>query len=77
MKIQFSPAQQKIVDVLRDFEWHCVFGELVMKDDRKRISEIRPKLQEKGYDIESQSCNLHDHKSRIFMRRIKKLPILV
>ena len=76
MKIHFSPAEQKIIDVLRDMQWHCVFSEVVMKDDRRRITDIRAKLQKEGYDVESDVCDRRckiRHASRIFMRRIIKL----
>lgn len=77
MKIYFSPAEQKIVDVLRDMEWHCVYNAILMKDDRARLTTIHRKLQEKGYGIESKPCDGrcgHSHHSRIVMRRIVKTP---
>lgn len=73
-KIHFSPAEQKIIDILRDYEWHCLSIELLMKDDRARLTSIRRKLQERGYDVNSELCNKHNHSSRILMRRIEKLP---
>ena len=75
MKIHFSPAEQKIVDILRDMEWHCLFSELKMKDDRRRLTNIRAKLKEKGYDIVSEPCDGrcgNSHTARLFMRRIVK-----
>lgn len=75
-KIHFSPAEQKIMDILRDREWHCVFSVLKMKDDRRRITDIRKKLQSRGFDIKSELCDGRcgtQHASRIFMRRIVKM----
>lgn len=75
MKIHFSPDQQRIIDILRDGSWHCVFSELVIKDDRKRISEINVKLEPHGYEIIAYKCDGRcriNHSSRIFMRRLMK-----
>lgn len=75
-KIHFSPAEQKIMDILRNQEWHCVFSVLKMKDDRARISKIRKKLQERGFDIKSELCDARcgtQHDSGIKMRRIIKM----
>ena len=77
MKIHFSPAEQQIVDILRDRQFHCVYNELKMKDDRARITSIRRKLQERGYDIVSERCNLHQHRSQILLRKIVKLDSLL
>ena len=77
MKIRWSPAQEKIIAPLRDMSWHCLFSEIVMKDDRKRISEINEKLSEQGqgYKVIGKLCDGRcgiRHSSRIFMRRIVK-----
>ena len=77
MKIHFSPAEQKIVDILRDGEWHCVFSEVLMKDDRRRITDINRKLNKRGYKVQSMECDGRcgtQHASRIVMRRIMKTP---
>lgn len=73
MKIHFSPNEQEIIDALRDRTWHCVYTEIKMKDDRARITSIRRKLLQEGYDVKSQPCNLHNHESRIVMRKIVQL----
>lgn len=75
MKIHWSLDQQRIIDILRDQKWHCVFTELVIKDDRKRISEINQKLDPYGYEIIAFKCDGRcgvNHASRIQMRRLMK-----
>ena len=39
--MKLTPQQQQIVDMLADGRKHCPTVELFMKDDRKRISELR------------------------------------
>lgn len=63
-------ACQKILNLLSDHKWHCgqELNDLYIKDDRRRITD----LKRKGYQIESQLCNLgHIHNSRLYMRRLK------
>ena len=77
MKIHWSNQQGLIVDILRDYEFHCVYNELRIKDDRKRLSEIRQKLATVGYTIKSIPCDgrgNHTNSSKILMRKIEKIP---
>lgn len=76
MKPHWSPQQEAIVRLLRGGEWVCIFNELRIKDDRKRISEIRRKLEPIGYMVDSKRCNIHTHTSNILMRRIIKAPLV-
>jgi hypothetical protein len=71
MKIQKS-NHTKILELLADKKWHCgnEITKLYLKDDRKRISE----LNHSGYLIEGMPCDLHSHDSRLFMRRLIRLP---
>src|SRR6478609_7412284 len=61
---------QKILNLLSDGAWHCgqEINDLYIKDDRKRLSELR----QMGYAIETAPCNLKDHihNSKIVMRRL-------
>lgn len=62
----------KILKLLSDQKWHCGLDiqKLFIRDDRKRISE----LNQSGYLIEGEPCDLHIHNSRIFMRRLVRKP---
>ncbi len=62
----------KIIDLLSDGEYHCglEINKLKIKDDRKRISE----LNHSGYLIVGEVCNLHVHNSRLFMRKLIRVP---
>lgn len=73
MKVTWSKNEAEIVDILRDRQWHCITKEVEQKDDRARITSIRRKLQTVGYDVQSEPCDLHEHKARILMRRIIKV----
>lgn len=73
MKIHWSKNEAEIVDLMRDYNWHCPTLETQQKDDRARITTIRRKLRTVGYDIESRPCTIHNHTSRILMRRITTL----
>lgn len=73
MSIHWSDSEEKVVAPLRDWEWHCIYNEVKMKDDRARLTSIRRKLEPLGYVVESKPCTLHSHESRILMRRIKKV----
>lgn len=59
---------QKILKLLSDGKWHCgnEITSLFIKDDRKRISELR----EKGYNIISELCDCGRHTSNIFKRKL-------
>ena len=72
-KIYFNPKEQEIMDVLKDLAWHCVWSEVKQKDDRARLTAIGRKLAERGWMIKSEPCTIHNHDSRILMRRIVKL----
>ena len=61
---------KRIFEWLADGEWHCGTELSYMKDDRKRISELR----QKGYLIEGISCDgrcntIHKSKN-LKMRRL-------
>lgn len=62
--------QQQILEYLSDGEWHCMTtANFYMKDDRKRISELR----EQGHVILSQPCDGRcgvKHNSRLLMRKL-------
>lgn len=62
--------QQQILEYLSDGEWHCMANaNFYMKDDRKRISELR----EQGHVILSQPCDGRcgvKHNSRLLMRKL-------
>lgn len=78
MKIKFSAAEQTVMDVLRDMNWHCLAAELSgkMVDYRARITQkgaIKDKLEERGYTIENEECRFHRHKGNVQMRRIVRL----
>lgn len=64
--MNFTPQQKLLLDMLADMKWHCPTNELFIKDDRKRFSELR----QKGYVFESIPCELHNHNSRVVMRRL-------
>src|SRR3990167_8567864 len=71
--IHLSPQEKQIVSYLADGEWHCMTPpdqSFFMKDDRARFSA----LKRKGYIFESKPCELHNHPSRLFMRRLVKPP---
>lgn len=72
MKPKWSKNEAEIVDLLRDYKWHCPTIETTQKDDRARITTIRRKLHTVGYDIKSAPCTIHKHESRILMRKIVK-----
>lgn len=72
MKPKWSKNEAEIVDLLRDYQWHCPTKEVEQKDDRARITTIRRKLRKVGYDIKSEPCTIHKHESRILMRKIVK-----
>jgi len=60
---------KRIFEWLADGEWHCGTELSYMKDDRKRISELR----QKGYLIEGIPCDGRcgvRHHSRLYMRRL-------
>ena len=73
--MHLSPSQTKIIDYLNDGEWKCMANAtFFMKDDRKRISELR----EKGYVIDSRECDGRcgiQHNARLFMRRLVDAPV--
>lgn len=73
MRIHWSDSEEKVVAPLRDYQWHCIYNEVQMKDDRARLTSIRRKLATIGYGVESRPCTIHSHESRILMRRIIKL----
>lgn len=62
--------QQQILNYLSDREWHCMANaNFYMKDDRKRISELR----DQGHIILSQPCDGRcgvKHNSRLLMRKL-------
>lgn len=62
--------QQQILEYLGDGEWHCMTtANFFMKDDRKRISE----LKDQGHVILSQPCDGRcgvKHNSRLLMRKL-------
>ena len=64
-------CHKRILEWLKDGEWHCGSELSFMKDDRKRISEL---ILEQGYNIKGDSCDGRCgivHKSRNFkMRRL-------
>jgi hypothetical protein len=62
----------KILKLLADKKWHCSLDiqKLFIRDDRKRISE----LNQSGYKILGEPCDLHNHDSRIFMRKLIRKP---
>ena len=77
-----TPQQQKIIDYLRDQQWHCMATPgFFIKDDRKRISELNQEgsyLHGKGYYVNGMKCDGRcgvKHSARIFMRRIEKLKV--
>jgi len=73
--MHLSPSQAKIIDYLNDGEWHCMANpSFFIKDDRKRLSELR----EKGYGIESKECDGRcgvQHNARLLMRRLVHSPV--
>lgn len=73
MKLYFNDKEQELVDILRDRQWHCVWSEAKMKDDRARLSAINKKLKTRGWEVKSEPCTIHNHESRILMRKIVKL----
>lgn len=62
--------QQQILNYLSDGEWHCMANaNFFMKDDRKRISELR----DMGHVILSKPCDGRcrvKHNSRLLMRKL-------
>lgn len=72
-----SPQKERILEVLRDKQWHCSSEWPYIKDDRKRISELNEGyMREKGYEIVGKPCDGRcgkTHPSRLFMRRAQKI----
>ena len=68
-----SPQKQKILEVLRDKDWHCSSEFGYIKDDRKRISELNEEyMKSKGWEIVGQTCDGRcgkTHSSGLFMRK--------
>lgn len=67
--MHLTPQQQLIIAMLADGEYHCPTIELYMKDDRKRISE----LKQMGYNIDSTkycTTEVHHHKSKVKLRKL-------
>ena len=70
-----TPQQTQIINLLSDGEYHCPTAELFMKDDRKRISELR----KMGYEFDSPPCDKKcgiNHSSRVVMRRLMAEPTI-
>ena len=71
--MKLTPQQTQIINLLSDGEYHCPTAELFMKDDRKRISELR----KMGYEFDSPPCDKKcgiNHSSRVVMRALVKTP---
>ena len=72
--MHLTPQQKQITDMLADGAWHCPTVELYMKDDRKRISE----LKDKGFifDESGKTCTdpTHRHRSPVKLRRLISWP---
>jgi hypothetical protein len=73
--MKLSPQKQKIIDYLKGGEWKCMASAgFFIKDDRKRISE----LKEAGYEIDGKPCDKRcgtNHSSGIFMRKLVNSPM--
>lgn len=67
--------KQKILNILSDFQIHCLTHECFIKDDRSRISELR----KQGYlfDETLGSCKdkTHHHGADLKLRRILHAPL--
>ena len=61
---------KRILHVLSDRKWHCSTEIEYCRDARKRISE----LNQSGYLIIGEPCDLHVHKSRLYMRKLVRKP---
>lgn len=70
--MQKETNHSKILKLLSDKKWHCgnEITKLYLKDDRKQISE----LNQSGYLIIGEPCNIHIHSSRLFMRKLVRKP---
>lgn len=75
--MKLSPQKEKILEVLRDKQWHCSSEFGYIKDDRKRISELNEGyMKEKGFEIVGKRCDGRcgiKHNSSLFMRRAQKI----
>lgn len=69
-----TSQQQQIIDILIDGRKHCFTVELFMKDDRKRLSELR----QKGYIFNEGAgyCEdpNHHHKAKVKLRQLIRAP---
>src|SRR5665213_2775494 len=55
--MKLSPQKEIIVSILRDRNWHCGSEWLNrIKDDRKRIGELKEYMASKNYEIIGEPC---------------------
>lgn len=74
--MKLSPQHRKILNYLEGGEWKCITtANLFIKDERKRLSELR----DKGYNIVGERCDGRcgvKHSANILMRKWVKTPPL-
>lgn len=71
--MKLSRQHEELLKIHRDLNWHCSTEYEYMRDHRKRLSELREHLAEKGYFFNGKRCTMHNHKGNIFMRRAEKI----
>ena|SRR3990167_10210255 len=72
-ELDMTPQHQKILELHDDGGWHCSTEIEYIRDQRKRVSELR----QMGYVFEKLSCDSrcgHSHNSGLLMRRLVKTP---
>lgn len=65
-----TPQHRRILEWLKDGQWHCSTDIEYMRDARKRISELR----QGGYDIIPETCDKRcgiNHHSALKMRKLR------
>lgn len=61
---------EQLLELHKSGGWVCSTDIEFMRDHRKRYSE----LAHKGYVFDSKPCDMHNHSSRLFMRRLTRTP---
>lgn len=73
--MHLSPSEQKIINILKDYGYHCLTVELTMKDDRARLSSLR----KKGFTFDENAGNCknpaHGHTAPLKLRRLLNNPL--
>jgi hypothetical protein len=68
--MKLTPQHKQILELLADGQKHCFTVELYMKDDRKRLSELR----QAGYRFNegAGTCTnpLHAHRAKVKLRQL-------